>query len=236
MIDEHDTRRKFPRIFLVGLEDLKELIGARVTWPDRQVVDVFDMSYSGASMKKPDRLELEPGKELMLLWEIAGSSPFPVPCKLVRGDEKMVAIQFLHLSTDALRIFDEFLNDKLLGRHTALVNPKFYGDNQTFKYWFHGPRDTNVFLWTEGERIDRATVELDGLYLQWDGSRFHQKQLRSDVKAWDDSYVGPEDLLLEEVDLEPEFLARVLKIFTQVQNPPPAMWALLDLIKTAVKR
>ncbi len=215
---------------------MKEIVGAKATWPDGQSVEIFDLSYSGASMRKPDALLFEKGKRLSLRLEIAGYSFFSQPCELVRSDEKMVAVRFQKLDTVALKIFDEFLNDKLLGLHMALVNPKFYGENQTFKYWFHGPRDTNVFLWVDGEKLSQASIELDEQFLEWNGLKFKQKRVQSESASWESARGLNAPEFLEEVPVRPELLSRALKIFTQVQKPPPALWALLDLIKTAVKR
>jgi hypothetical protein len=232
-MESTDPRRKFPRIFLVGIHDLKELIGARIEWGKDKITDVLDLSYTGAAVVRPENFEFEKGKAVEVQMHFAGSAAFPLQIVLVRETEKIFGIQFQNLNKKTIEALDGFLSDKILGRNLRSVNPKFFRQGHTFNHWLHGPNNTNLYLWVDGQTISQAVLELAGSVLMYEKDTFYLQKIDEDDWAGDEYVVFPfikEKPRTENLQLQ-EFLKRALKVLSQVENAPTAIWALIDILK-----
>lgn len=231
-MEEADPRRKFPRIFLVGIPDLKELIGAKVQWENAQRTEVLDMSYTGMAVVRPSGIEFEKGKRVQIQMLFSGLQNQNMQIELIRESEKLFGVQFCDLTKENIKIIDMFLSDKILGRNLRPVNSQFFHPNHGFDFWFHGPNNTNLYIWTKGPEIKKAVFESGGLAFLFDGQFTLQK---SNNFAEGDEYVVFPLSKREESGNLGEFLSRSLKVLSQVENAPPAVWTLIDLIQERLK-
>lgn len=228
MIVDNDTNRALPRISLIGFSDLQDIIGVQVAWPGGESVPVLDLSFSGSAMRRPKSLEFEKGRRLRLNWSFAGNKTLEIESELIRFDEKMVAIKFVKLEAKALEVLDSFLTENLIGRNLSFVNPKFYGSRDDYQFWFHGPKDTNLFVWADGDRAIRTILEFDRHILNYAKGDWSLKKLPPTSSL-------EEDTRWQNIELTKVFLSRAIRLLTQIVTPPPAIWDFLEHLKEKAK-
>lgn len=118
---------------------------------------VYDISFLGLAFDRAE--EISEGDELVVFLKLAEAAPFEINAQVVRSTEDKVAVQLIDLSGASHLAIDRFLKDKLVGIQMHLVTKKFYNPNESFDYWFHGPRSTNLLLWSPQGRLERAFFE-----------------------------------------------------------------------------
>lgn len=154
-------KRQFPRVDLKNIpEDMKNILGATVSWPWQEVTHVHDVSHNGAALGAPTQQTLEAGQELDLQFRVDGFPKFKVTGVVARAGQHMVGFKFIAMDTQQRVNFERFLQGKIMGLNVRLVNPHFYGSNSPFTYWFHGPHEFNVFIWEQNGQIERAQIEM----------------------------------------------------------------------------
>jgi len=229
-MEESDPRRRFPRIFLVGMHDLRELTGAKVEWENGQRTYVLDMSYSGLAAVRPAGIEFEKDKQLNIKIIFAGLEPQIMQIRLVRETEKIFGAKFVNLTKENIKIMDQFLSDKLLGRNLRVVNPKFYHVKHDFDLWLHGPNNTNLYVWMSENKIKKSVFEMGGAALVYDSNNFILQKI--DYLIEEDDYVIFPQKMADIKNLN-DFINRALKVLSQVEDAPAAVWTLIDLLKEA---
>lgn len=233
-MEESDPRRGFPRIFLVGMHDLREITGARVEWESAQRTDILDMSYSGMAVTRPSGIEFEKGRVVRAKVLFAGMPAQDIEFELVRESEKLFGVHFVNLTKANVDAMDAFLSDKILGKSVRAVNAKFFNQNHDFDHWLHGPNNTNLYIWMNDKEIRKAVLELSGSALLYEGGKFsHQKLL---MRAEDADYVVFPLAHAKEVKDLKEFLLRALKILSQVEAAPTPVFTLIDIIKAEAEK
>ena len=77
-------RRQCQRLYFdFQQSNLREILGARVLWPDETATEVFDMSYSGAAMRVPKKRALKRGEILPLQIQLGHEDSVPVDAEIV---------------------------------------------------------------------------------------------------------------------------------------------------------
>ena len=91
----------------------------------------------------------------------------------MRASSNGLALEFVDVPIDARIFIDRLISDRVIGLNMSLVDPKFYSANASFTHWFHGPKDTNLFLWEEenGE-ILKAQFDLHNAVLVFENDAF----------------------------------------------------------------
>ena len=233
-MDESDPRRNFPRIFLVGIHELREITGARVEWENAQRTDILDMSYSGMAVTRPSGVNFEKGKCIRAKILFAGQPAQEMEFEFVRESEKLFGVAFVNLTKENVDAMDIFLSDKILGRNVRPVNPKFFNAKHDFHHWLHGPNNTNVYLWMNDHKVRKAVIELAGSALLYEGGQLsHQKLL---IRPEDAEYVVFPLAHTREVQNVKEFIFRSLKILSQVEEAPAAVFTLIDILKLEAEK
>jgi hypothetical protein len=117
------------------------------------------------------------------------------------------------------------------------VDPSLFQQTQNFQYWFHGPNDTNVFVWVNGERIKKAIVELNHQILTWDQGELSQGKTRGDLNSAVEDYYSPVlyDAVWVGESVDPLLLSRVIKLLTQMPKPPAVITAFIGHLRDQVK-
>jgi PilZ domain len=233
-MDESNPRRSFPRIFLAGIHDLREITGARVEWETAQRTDILDMSYSGMAVNRPSGIEFEKGRVIRAKILFAGQTGQEMEFELVRESEKIFGVHFVNLTKENVDAMDAFLSDKILGRSVRAVSPKFFNANHDFDQWLHGPNNTNIYIWMNDHTIRKAVLELAGSALLYENGKFsHQKLL---MRPEDAEYVVFPLAHAKEVKDLKEFLFRSLKILSQIEEAPAQVFTLIDIIKAEAEK
>jgi hypothetical protein len=226
-------QRRFPRIFLQKADVFQAMAGARVAWANGVATNVLDLSYTGAALERPKAESFEKGQSIELKFSFAGGQPASVKSKVVRADPNLVGVQFESLSPQARLAFETFLTDNLLGLHLHAVDPNLFSKTQDFTHWFHGPKDTNVFIWIKSEQLHKAIVEIDHQILVWNQGVLSQGKSRADLLSAIEDYYSP--VLFESVragrDIDRQLHARVVKLLSQIKGSPHVVNRLLKQLQ-----
>lgn len=172
------NRRKYQRV-LVEPSD-KHLITEIVNFGSTVV---FDMSYSGAALGQPKEKQVtEDNKEILVLLKTPVDEAL-LKAKVVRAEGDMVAVQFIEITVEARVIIDRVVTDRMIGVNMFLIDSRHYSPNSDFNFWFHGPKETNLYLWVADDRLVKAQMELDSslLFFEDDSFIFEQKFTQNDV-------------------------------------------------------
>lgn len=240
--EDHSNRRRFPRVSIKNdLESARALVGAELEWPEGKdnKMPVFDISYSGAAVEKPKGASLKEGQTLNVKMLLGDLEPFEVPSKVVWFNDNIVGLQFQDINHVARMRIDEFLEDKIVGSHMIAVSSKYFADHVDFNYWFHGPNNTNVFLWgPDDNNITRAMVSFDGQAMIFEGGEFHRAggELEWDVQGSYSVETLPsedsEDLLVI-LEKDNPLVERSIEILTQLKEVEAPIEKLLQSILEA---
>jgi hypothetical protein len=231
----HDKKeqRRFPRVFLQNAEAFNSLVGAKAVWPGGQLSEILDLSYTGAAVAGPAPHEIEKGETVELEFQFAGQKSARAQSKVIRNDGKIIGVQFSELDPRSRLSFENFMNDNLLGLNLRQVDPGLFSQNQDFTHWFHGPKDTNVFVWESGRSLQKAIVEIDHQILVWNQGVLSQGKSRGDLNSAIDDYYSPvlyESLRAGE-SVDQKLLSRVVKILSQAAEPNGPLSRLLGRLK-----
>ena len=160
-------RRKYQRVlfeaspqsFSVALEGYGESV-------------VFDMSYSGAALGQPEGKKVEAVGESLKLRLVTDSEEAEVDALIIRATEKVIACEFSDISSTARVIIDRLVTDRIIGLNMQLIDPTHYSPQSDFTHWFHGPKETNLFLWEENGKLLRAQFDLNQSVLIYEEESF----------------------------------------------------------------
>ena len=67
---------------------------------------------------------------------------------------------FKKISVPARIIIDRVVTDRIIGLNMSLIDPKHYSEKSDYSFWFHGPKDTNLYLWMPGQVLQKAQLEM----------------------------------------------------------------------------
>jgi hypothetical protein len=184
--------RRYPRVFLTkGIQDFDKIGGLEVKWPGGFVTGVLDISYIGAAIVKTSKItqKFAKGETIEFLFSFAnGPTDVPFDGEVIREDEKAIAVYFPELSLKARRALEGFLKQKLIGLNTKLVDSKYYIKEQDFDFWFHGPNQTNVFIWGNLEHVRKVTFEINNEVMTFEKGKFYLSESRSFLQVPTEDY------------------------------------------------
>lgn len=186
------NNRRYPRIFLTkGIQEFDRINGIEVKWPEGIITGVLDISYIGAALIKSSKLTQKyvKGDIVELLFSFAGDmTEIPFDAEVIREDEKTLAVYFPELSLQARKALDIFLKQKLIGLNTKLVDPKYYIKEQGFNYWFHGPNQTNIFIWGNANQIQKASIEMNYEVITFEDGKFYHSESKKYLEVPTEDY------------------------------------------------
>ncbi len=163
------SSKKTPRIFLnpKSLEKTP-MPGVSWMWPDRSRSSVYNLSLAGMLVSAKGYVgKLKTGEqfESRLDLDEKGTS-IQVKVRVEKISATTLSLSFESLSADRRLIIEQGLRDRIL-----IQNLKKMDDvsglplQMQTAQWFHGPFDTNFFLWqlNPGYSMEKAIVEYDNL-------------------------------------------------------------------------
>lgn len=162
-------RREFQRLYFDFQQgQLRQILGAQVSWPDQSQGEIYDMSYTGAAVRRPKKLEVKRGEFYRLQVQLGDQEPVEAEAEIIWTREKIAGIRWAQLPAQVHRAFSQFMGDKLIGANLVSVHSQFFSKNMTFDHWLHGPKDTNLYLWLQRDelgkptsRVEKAIIDLD---------------------------------------------------------------------------
>jgi hypothetical protein len=219
--------RRYPRVFLTkGVLDFDRIVGLDVKWPGGFVTGVLDISYIGAAIVKTSKItqKFPKGEIIEFLFSFAnGATDIPFDGEVIREDDKAIAVHFPELSLQARKALDGFLKQKLVGLNTKLVDTKYYTKEQGFQYWFHGPNQTNVFVWGDLNHIQKATFELNNEVMTFEKGKFYLSESRNFLQAPTEDYThgvnNPEEKELLKQKNTKRVVNDVMSLLSQIEDP-----------------
>lgn len=216
-----ENRRRHDRVSLRLVEGVsEELVGAAVLWPDGSEGVAFDLSYSGAAVSRASSVDIKVGDILPMVVVLGGKNANSVESEVAWFNDKMVGFAFVHPGTEFRLNLESFLNDKLIGRSLRPVDPRYFSSSLDCQVWYHGPKDTNVYLWVDGSgKLLRAEVELDlqVMIVQEGKVLWGERAESSQVQELYGTDQGGASSLAGQKDVR-EFLHRVVELITQIPN------------------
>lgn len=160
MSETSSAQRRYTRVQLTDLGAVSSLMGVHVKWPSGEQTRVLDLSYAGAALERPKQ-NLNHGEKTQLQF-LLRDIELKLPAKLVWFNDRLVGCQFSELDIDTQRAIDRFLEVPLVGANLKPVDERYFAAQDDFKYWFAGPNDSHVFLWTStgsSGAISKALVQ-----------------------------------------------------------------------------
>lgn len=166
-----DERRKFHRVQVQNLG--ASISGLAVQLAGVGPVELFDIGYGGAAFSQPESARLSlTGETVSLEFFLNEKKAQTLTGKVVRLTQDMFAIEFMDASQQTKLFVDQLISSRMVGLNMNLIDPQFYRGKETFAYWFHGPKSTNLFLWEENGKLQKATLDMADLALHWEDDHF----------------------------------------------------------------
>ncbi len=237
------NRRRFPRIVLPkDHNDLRQIIGIDAKIRTGERVPVLDLSYGGAALLLKDPvLKEKVGSSLDLQLIFNGSTHVPITAEVVRNSAAATGVRFFNMPAEARLEFDRFLNDQMLGLNTHQVRPELLtnsnrGDGLTC--WYHGPKDTNIFIWQKHAQIERAVIELDYQVLEYIQGELAFGQAPMDSEFFVDGYSAylekatlANNVKYSQIDL----IKRAISVLSQIPKKSSEVSWLVDILLGKLK-
>jgi hypothetical protein len=195
-------------------------------------LDVYDLSYSGAALVRTPRVDPLQGDHISVDVHLSGQPEFSVTGEVVRVTEKIVAITFGPMATEARTALERFLHAKMIGLHVRPIDPKYFARPGSATHWFHGPNNTNIFLWYEHTKLVRASVEVGSDFLNWQNGQFTEGQSSQFLDYENDDYARPlleAEPIASAIGLTP-VMERILQVLSQVVDPEKVLEPLINAL------
>lgn len=204
------NRRRFERVPLdLDWGAAHAILGAEWHWKNHESGKLFDLSYQGMAAAQPALGKLTVGESVNGELVLGGSTPMPLLARVAWLKGAIAGLEFKDVRLQSRQVIEKFLKDQLVGRHLRRIDPKFYQDKADFTAWYHGPGDTNVYLWQESG-IVRAEIELGGRALRFD---------RGEITPGND----------------PELIKRVMFLLSQIGEPHQTVKTVMESLAKAAK-
>jgi hypothetical protein len=157
-------KRRFPRVRLQrSLAEVIAALGAQIVWPNQETGEILDLSYKGFAARRPGLFPIAVQERVDLKVELGTLPPFTVHGRIAWCNLEWVGVEVNELTAEGHLSMGTFLDAKLLGAGLRPVERAFYGEQQSFQYWFQGPQDTHVFVWMDSARaIQKVNVSMNG--------------------------------------------------------------------------
>lgn len=225
-------KRRFPRVSVDHLGDSKVIQGTEVLRVGEHAgnFSVIDISYNSLALRGVSQsIPTDGPVELML--DIL-SEKFDLKGQVVRQTEDFIAFTIDEMVAAPRLALEKFLKDKIVGLATYQISPKFYSKNEDFDLWFHGPKDTNLYLWQKGE-LSQMVMELDPFLLVYRDGEF-QLIDRDPRSNWDSNYYleNIDDLVTRAPD--EETLRRALGFVSQIESDQ--LQNLMNVLRSALEK
>ncbi len=176
-----------------------------------QVVDYgpaffFDMSYRGAALSQPQRKKITKVGELITLDLKSSVDHGQLKAKVVRVHDTGVGVHFKDVGPTTQVIIDRLVTDRIVGMNMKRMNPEDFGPQSDFDCWFHGPKGTNIYLWTENDFLSKVHFEMSSVSVIYEDDIFifeNKEGFQAGVVKLNNQQIARKALaILQEMDME----------------------------------
>ncbi len=220
MTNQGIDRRKYPRLFLAPADqDYRALLDAEVIWPGGAKSFLYDLSYAGLAVsRKGLALELTEGASFEVQLRLQNQSPIPLKTEVARITEAMVGLRIVETSAGGRLQMDRYMKDQIVGLNTRKLSPDLLAVEYRSQIWFHGPFDTNIFIWKGVEKPSRWIIEYEGTVLNFENGVFSTSPSTAE-SIRDQAYMENLKIQNPGSSLDPGWSERVLRLLTQIHDP-----------------
>lgn len=145
------------------------LKGLSMMWPDRSRSEIYDLSLAGILVSAQAQVALRKvGQqcEIRLDLDDKGHSIF-LKARIETLNGETIGLVFEALSAAHRLVIEQNVKDRILIQNLRVMPEAYSAFPQAT--WFHGPFDTNLFLWQSSpENLEKAVVEYDNLIWSFD--------------------------------------------------------------------
>ncbi|NQZ01068.1 MAG: hypothetical protein HRT45_10430 [Bdellovibrionales bacterium] len=193
--ENDDDRRRHTRINIrEEMNKAKALKGASLQIEGLESsLQVIGMSVSGLACELADGVkEGAIRKAKIVLGEL---EPQELELKVIWLSSEMMGVRFEDCEASVKLSIGDFLQDRIVGQHMISVDPSYFAEHVDFHAWYHGPNNTNVFLWKKHESDDnfiKMMVAFDGQSLIFENGEF---RAGGDQINWQDRAIYPPEQL-----------------------------------------
>lgn len=234
-------RRRYPRIVIPSEKnDLHTIVGVNAQIPSGQKVAVLDLSYAGVAILKTAEKE-KIGDALPLQFYFEGSLLKPVEAEIVRTSDTAVGLRFGVMSPETRLDFDKIMSDKMLGLNTHRVRTDLLNSRDrkyNLTHWYHGPKDTNIFIWIRNERnIEKFIIEVDYQMIDFERDEMTFTQTLPETEFFRDGYSGYGEVRTSgNVSFsQTELIKRAVNILTHIPKRGVVIDNVIDILLKRLK-
>ncbi len=214
--DSVKDRRKYQRVLV---EPSSKVLSVTLVGYGKTLV--FDMSYDGAAFAQPKEKKVSDVDQALVLHLQTDVDEATINATSVRVNDEVVAVHFDKISLEARVIIDRVVTDRIVGLNMNLIDPKHYSGKADFSFWFHGPKDTNLYLWMQGSELIKAQMEMASAAMVFEDDMllFENKSITQGVKTLNNQQIA----------------RKILAIVEQIESDLPALTEFKNLIYSHVE-
>lgn len=161
--------KRYPRVFITSrMKESEFLKNAQVVWPSGFASQIYDFGRTCITVYFPMRLNMQLSKgEFIKLGFRLGAHELTSDCRVVRSETRLLVVEPMRLAVSQAAKVDAFFNPQYIAEHLYEVPSKDFAPEQTFQKWYHGPMDTNLYVWQDIDGIKRVSLELKDKVYCW---------------------------------------------------------------------
>ncbi len=223
------SKKKFPRLFLAMKDGVDSALqGVQFVWPDRSTSAILDMSYAGiaiasavddggGNLKRLTKIKLGDSLDGKIRLEASGEA-IPLKLRVVKLTSNSIGFVINTMSASGRLMMEQTAKDTLVLKNIRKISSAHLHATLNADLWFHGPFDSNIFIWnSSANSVSKIVLEYDNLLLTYDnGKVILQKSM-----AASDEERGYEAPLLEpsgNVSMGASWLDRLIKLIGQIED------------------
>lgn len=169
-------RRKFPRLLLAHPDgQYGRLDGLHFLWPKGGKSQILDLSYSGIAISSHgflDLVKIGDYVEANILLPGEEQLQIPVAVRVVRKSAQVIGFRIDSTSPEGRIKIDQSVKDAIVADNLRSLSPHLLHSSLQCDVWYHGPFDTNFFLWKDGLSLVKAYIEYDNTVLVYENGQF----------------------------------------------------------------
>ncbi len=200
--DGSKDRRKYPRLPM----DNQKKGGLSLQVVDHGPAFFFDMSYKGAALSQPGEKKIAKVGLLITLDLKSDRDRGQLKAKVVRFNDKSLAVHFEDVGATTQVIIDRLVTDRIVGMNMKMMDPKNFGSKSDFDYWFHGPKETNLYFWVKNNSLSKIHFDIAHISILYEDDHliFENKEgFQAGVLKLNNRQIALKALsVLQEMDME----------------------------------
>lgn len=234
-------RKVLPRVFLTGvLKELSYLRDCKVIWPSQFESGIYDFGRSAVSVYFPMRLNLSLTRddEIKLGFRLGKyAEPFSINCKVYRSETRLLVVSSPYQDINFKKRVIDYFTPEEIAANMHFVDRSNYALEQTFSYWFHGPLDTNVYIWDHNDEIHRILIEYLGSIYDWKSGVLSRGPSRDNLSYSTEDYAFYSHTLapLQMIDNKSDDVLNIRYFLSCLMSVHPVMKSMVDLIASDKK-